>query len=141
MTAPGSTDTGAAPVGRLKRRSEFIRARRGRSWRTASLVLQARGARGGGPARFGFTATRKLGSAVRRNRARRRLKEAVRRLPPQDLRPGYDYVVIARQGTLTRTFADIVKELQTALRKVHETDPGARAQGERRRRAQPTGSR
>jgi len=90
-----------------------------------SLVLQAR-ARGetkaASPdiARFGFTASKALGGAVQRNRARRRLKEAVRIVAPGHAVPGYDYVLIARSGTVQRRFTEITKDLERALTKVHQ---------------------
>ena len=57
------------------------------------------------PPRFGFTATKKLGNAVTRNRIRRRLKEAVRLVAPGAARAGCDYVLIAREAAATRPFA------------------------------------
>lgn len=129
MIAREATDAGGIPLGRLRKRADYLRARGGRKWASPSLVLQARrnDADEAAAARFGFTATKRLGSAVQRNRARRRLKEAVRLAAPGHARSGYDYVLIARQGTLTNTFPDIVKELQTALRRVHgnHARPGA----------------
>ena len=62
----------------------------------------------------GFTASRQVGIAVERNRARRRLKEAARRYPAAMPRRA-DYVVIARAETLTRQFRDLVVDLETAL--------------------------
>jgi ribonuclease P protein component len=89
-----------------------------------SLVLQARKRNGAAEeshlARFGFTATKGLGGAVLRNRARRRLKEAVRRTGPSHAVEGYDYVLIAREGTVQRRFTDLIKDLERALAKVHE---------------------
>jgi len=117
-------ETGSRQVrlGRLTRRADFLRARRGRSWAARCLVLQALpNDRDAETARFGFTATKKIGSAVIRNRARRRMKEAVRQIAPDKARAGFDYVVIARQGILTHEFPDIVQELKTALCKVHQT--------------------
>lgn len=130
-----SAHRGAA-LGRLRKREEFLRTRGGRSWRTPSLVLQARRNErdAAGTARFGYTATKRLGTAVRRNRARRRLKEAVRLAAPDHARPGYDYVIIARRGTLTQAFPDIVKELQTALRRVHGGETGQRPPAAERNR-------
>ena len=122
MTHSETTPDAGWELGRLRKRAEFLRARGGRSWAARSLVLQAR-QRPGDAAdapRFGFTATKRLGSAVQRNRARRRLKEAVRRIAPRDARGGFDYVVIARQPVLSHAFPDIVKDLQTALKKVHQ---------------------
>lgn len=71
-------------------------------------------------ARFGFTATKRLGPAVTRNRARRRLKELVRLVASSHVRPGYDYVVIARHGALTQTFDHVQKELCQALEGIHK---------------------
>lgn len=117
-------------LGRLKKRSEFLRVRGGRSWRAASLVLQARkrdAENGAGAARFGFTATKRLGGAVTRNRARRRLKETVRAIAGEQARAGYDYVVIARQGALTRKFRDMQKDLGVAFEHVHQNATKGRA--------------
>jgi ribonuclease P protein component len=129
MSARDGTEGDGIALGRLRNRAEFLRTRGGRSWAAPSLVLQARAneTEAAGAARFGFTATKRLGAAVQRNRARRRLREAVRLVAPAHARAGYDYVVIARQGSLTQTFQDIVKELQTALRKVHENRTRKRA--------------
>jgi len=69
--------------------------------------------------RIGFTASRKVGIAVERNRARRRLKAAAEAILPKAGEPGFDYVVIARGGTLTRPFADLLADLETALKRVH----------------------
>jgi ribonuclease P protein component len=89
------------------------------------LLLQARvrGAPSDIPeniARFGFTATKSLGNAVTRNRARRRLKEAVRLVAPSHAKGGYDYVLIAREGTLERQFTELTKDLERALSRVHQ---------------------
>ncbi len=74
-------------------------------------------------ARFGFTATKALGGAVIRNRARRRLKEAVRLTGGSHAAQGYDYVLIARAGTVQRPFTELIKDLERALAKVHEPKP------------------
>jgi ribonuclease P protein component len=115
-------------IGRLKTRSEFLHVRGGTRFTVPSLVLQARPRPEGetkdaGVARFGFTATKGLGGAVIRNRARRRLKEAVRVAAPSCAKAGYDYVLIAREGTVQRRFADLIKDLERALAKVHEPSP------------------
>ncbi|HUK57811.1 MAG TPA: ribonuclease P protein component [Stellaceae bacterium] len=114
-----------APLARLKKRSEFLHvAAKGRKWTTPGLILQAlpRAAGESGP-RVGFTASRRVGIAVVRNRARRRLREAVRRALPNAL-PG-DYVVIARQGTIGRPFADLIGDLETALKRLGAWRAGA----------------
>jgi ribonuclease P protein component len=113
-------------IGRLKTRAEFLHVREGTRFAAPSLVLQARarGSMSKAPAqvaRFGFTASKALGNAVARNRARRRLKEAVRLIGPSHAKEGYDYVLIARSGTLQRHFTDLTKDLERALHKVHQT--------------------
>ncbi len=118
----------AKQLARLKRRSEFLRtAGRGRKWATPGLVLQAckrfksdDGDPDLGPPRVGFTASRKVGSAVQRNRARRRLRAAADFLLPQSASAGMDYVLIARAGTLTRPYQDLLVDLETALKRVTE---------------------
>ena len=115
---------------RLKRRREFLHvARAGRKWAAPGLVLQvsqrrdqddhpSNGAAGETDFRVGFTVTRKVGGAVDRNRARRRLRAAVERVMPTHAACGRDYVVIGRGETLRRPFAALVGDLETALRKL-----------------------
>jgi ribonuclease P protein component len=114
-------------IGRLKTRPEFLHVRGGARATAPSLVLQARKRAPGDIdphlARFGFTATKGLGAAVVRNRARRRLKEAVRVAGPDHAKEGYDYVLIAREGTVQRRFAELIKDLERALARVHEPAP------------------
>ena len=111
-------------VARLKRRPEFLAvAASKRRWVAPGLILQAAARPEEStlpPApRIGFTASRKIGIAVKRNRARRRLRAAVDAVLPQAGRPGFDYVVVARSGTLTRPFNDLIADLEAALRHVH----------------------
>ena len=111
-------------LGRLRRRSEFLQVAAGRrKWVAPGFVLQAlkRGMdpmMGATVVRVGFTASRKVGSAVARNRARRRLREAARQVLPAQARPGYDLVLVARRETLTRNFAALVADLEVALRRL-----------------------
>ena len=97
-------------ITRLKRRAEFLRvAAARRKWAAPGLVLQAvttAGAAVAGTAEFrvGFTVSRRVGNAVARNRARRRLRAAADQIMPQQAAAGYDYVLIGRQETLVRPF-------------------------------------
>jgi ribonuclease P protein component len=70
--------------------------------------------------RVGFTCSKKVGNAVARNRAKRRLREAARVVVPRLGRDGWDYVLIGRADiTVSRRFADLVGDLETALGKLH----------------------
>jgi ribonuclease P protein component len=115
------TQIGANQV-RLKRRAEFLRAAaKGRKAATHGLVLQALARDDNGPARIGFTVTKKIGGAVVRNRTRRRLKEAARLELAQDTITGaiagVDLVLIGREATRGRKFHDLRDDLRRALRK------------------------
>lgn len=68
-----------------------------------------------GSARVGFTVTRKVGSSVTRNRARRRLREVARAVLPDAAVPGCDYVLVARSGTLSRPYPDLLGDLKSAV--------------------------
>ena len=118
-------------IGRLKTRSEFVFVKGGTRFATPSLVLQARrrlpnSTENHEVARFGFTATKRLGGAVVRNRARRRLKEAVRLAAADQAIAGYDYVLIARGGAVQRPVTEVIKDLQRAMTKVHKPTSGKR---------------
>lgn len=111
---------------RLKRRREFLRiAAEGRKWASPGMIVQARRQDAVAGAadrdegfRLGLTVSRKVGSAVARNRARRRLRAAAERVMPGHARADHDFVLIGRKETLTRPFAALVGDLQTALRKL-----------------------
>ena len=87
---------------------------------TPGFILQGRKRDGDGRIRVGFTCSKKVGNAVARNRAKRRLREIARAVIPADGRPGWDYVLIGRaEATATRNF-DVMKiELSSALANMH----------------------
>lgn len=104
---------------RLKRRAEFLAVARGRKAAATGFVLQACPRPDDGlVSGVGFTVTRKIGGAVVRNRARRRLREAARLLPDQLLAPGFNYVVVARPAALTCPFPQLRSDLEACLRKL-----------------------
>jgi ribonuclease P protein component len=121
-----------AAIDRLKKRSEFLAvAAANRRWTTPGLVLQARPTRedktdtpdagtasGAAVLRVGFTATKKIGNAVKRNRARRRLRAAVDDVLSGTGASGADLVVVARQGTIDRPYEDLKNDLKAALKKL-----------------------
>jgi ribonuclease P protein component len=137
-----------AALERLKRRPEFLRvAATRRKYVAPGLILQARrrdvpdsapgtvgeavpvdagqGDAGPTPPRVGFTVSRKVGNAVARNRARRRLRAAADQVMPRHAAGGEDYVLIGRAGTLTRPFADLVADLEAGLKRLGAYRDGA----------------
>lgn len=106
---------------RLKTRGDFLRvaATRVRAARPG-LVLQAAPQPGDPEAtpRIGYTASRRVGGAVQRNRAKRRLRAAAAAVLPHRGRAGMDYVLIARDGTGKRPYAELRADLEGALRQV-----------------------
>jgi len=104
--------------GRLKQRKEFLRAAsKGRKAAVHGLVLQALPRDDTEVARVGFTVTKKVGNAVIRNRTRRRLKEAARLLFRERPVTGFDLVMIGRDTTRGRPFAELIEDLRRALAK------------------------
>ncbi len=80
------------------------------------MLVQARARGDGRPdIRLGFTATRRIGGAVQRNRAKRRLREAARAQAPHCARAGCDYVFIARGGLIARPWPRLLDDVKSAL--------------------------
>lgn len=106
----------------LKERSDFLACNKGRYRGVKGFVLQARNRQDGtGDIRVGYTCSKKVGNAVARNRAKRRLREIARLNLPLKGRKGWDYVLIGkREVTATRDFQDMLTDMQYALKKVHE---------------------
>lgn len=105
-------------VERLRRRADYLRVQAAeRRVALPGLLLQAAPGETG-CRRVGFTASRKVGNAVARNRARRRLKALVSEILPIHAISGHDYVLVARQATPAREFAALRRDLESALRKL-----------------------
>jgi ribonuclease P protein component len=95
------------------------------------VVVQVLSRPGASHIGVGFTATKRIGGAVVRNRAKRRLREAARRLLPAFGRPGCDYVLIARQGAAERPWERLLDDVKSALIRLAAED-GVRTPGDRR---------
>src|SRR6056297_883342 len=124
----------------LRKRREFLRTRGGGRWATPFFVVEAKARPAAGRvsqgegekpqqggqqsgARFGFTVTKKIGNAVRRNRVRRRLKAAILRCLGDEtccIRADTDYVIIARDAAFGAAFDDLCAALSVAMGKVHQ---------------------
>ncbi|MGE3624091.1 MAG: ribonuclease P protein component [Bdellovibrionales bacterium] len=103
----------------LRKRNEFLAAaQNGKKWITQGLILQINTAPEAAAMRYGLTASGKIGPAVQRNRARRRLRSLAVDILPAHARIGYDYVIIARNTTCSRDFAALRQDMVTALKKL-----------------------
>lgn len=139
-------------------RDDFTPIRRGRRWRTLQqrpdfLRVRAAGLRRVMPGfvlqaapceprektvaspqiRIGFTASKKVGNAVARNRAKRRLRALADNVVQKFADPRFDYVLIGRTETLIRNFASMEKELRGALERVRKTDMASKNSSKRAR--------
>lgn len=135
MTAPSGSDVArqdasaaAAPAAlscampeTLRQRADFLRTAKARRVPCPAFLLQARARGDGAGMRVGFTCSKKLGNAVTRNRAKRRLRAIARQVLPEYGQAGWDYVLVGRpEATVTRDFAAMCDDLRAALAKLHQ---------------------
>jgi ribonuclease P protein component len=104
---------------RMRHRADFLAAAAGAKASGPAFTLQACRREDEGPARVGFTVSKKVGNAVERNRVRRRLREMVRLAPAGRLQAGHDYVLIGRRAALALPFARLAAVLDGALDRLH----------------------
>ncbi|MFV0408762.1 MAG: ribonuclease P protein component [Paracoccus sp. (in: a-proteobacteria)] len=117
-------DVAPAQISVLRQRADFLKAAQAGRAGTAGFLLQARRRHpdeaAATPIRIGFTCSKKIGNAVARNRAKRRLRALARAILPGLARPGWDYVLVGRPGeTVSRQFSDLQDDLATALHRIH----------------------
>ena len=104
---------------RLKQRKDFLRLAHAKRVHSTSFVLQARDRGDAQALRVGFTCSKKVGNAVARNRAKRRLREIARLILPRFGQIGHDYVLIGRANVTASTkFTALQDELLASLRKL-----------------------
>ena len=108
----------------IKKRPDFLHVtRNGHKVVRSGFVLQAALCRRSFPTpvyRIGYTASKKIGNAVCRNKAKRRLRAVCRILLPLEAITGYDYVVIARHAVLDMPYKKLLRELKYALREIKQ---------------------
>lgn len=119
---PGRPDDGPpmrAPE-TIRERAGFVAASRAARAGATAFLLQGRDRGDGAPLRVGITASRKVGNAVARNRAKRRLRAAARAVIAAEGRAGWDYVLVGRAGaTADHPWDDLLADLSRALARLH----------------------
>jgi ribonuclease P protein component len=135
MTPPETQGQGVvaeAPAGSpavslcvLRKRADYLKAASARRQGANGFLLQARNRDDGDPqTRIGFTASKKIGNAVLRNRAKRRLRALAREVLAPRARPGWDYVLVARpEVTVSLPYGELYADLEQALASVHRSRP------------------
>ena len=105
----------------MRVRRDFLAARRGERRGGPLFTIEvldrsrADPAQASSPPRLGMTVTKKIGNAPTRNRIRRRLREAVRTDVARDMRPGHDYVIVAKTEVATVAHGDLIAELRARV--------------------------
>ena len=111
-------------LGRILKRSEYLRVKReGTAVARPGLVLQAVSVADHGKVpypRVGFTVSKRVGNAVKRNRARRRLKSVAADILTRYGLPAWDYVFIGRVTTLERSYDSLLEDAKAALGMIHQ---------------------
>lgn len=106
-------------IGRITQRPEYLQvAATGRKWVTPSFILQAAPRKDVTPATVGFTVSKKVGNAVMRSKARRRLKEAARLVFPDYAPQAWGFVLIGRQAAISYSFEKMCADMKWALAKL-----------------------
>ncbi|MEM1274219.1 MAG: ribonuclease P protein component [Pseudomonadota bacterium] len=118
---PEKTRAGVFLLQTLTKRADFLIAARAARAPQPGFLLQARDRKDGSDhVRVGFTCSKKVGNAVTRNRAKRRLRALARDVLGTEAKAGWDYVLVGRADqTVSRPMPELIKDLNRALLKLH----------------------
>ena len=105
-------------LGKITKRSDYVKAARGQYIKTSSLFLQKVKRDDKKIPRYGVTASKKIGMAVERNRAKRRIRHAIKEVLPKYGKNGYDYVVVATTKTNKVSWKTVLNDLEKAFREI-----------------------
>ena len=105
-------------LGKITKRSDYVKASKGQYIKTSSLFLQKVIRNDKKSPRYGVTASKKIGIAVERNRAKRRIRHAIKEVLPKYGKNGYDYVVVATVKTNKVSWKTVLNDLEKAFREI-----------------------
>lgn len=106
----------------LAKRRDFLRVAAARKkWVAGSMIVQVAQSRDKPGISVGYTASKKVGNAIKRNRAKRRLREVVRHVMGDRGADGHDYVLIARTATVDMPYDQLIRDFRWCLRRLHGT--------------------
>ena len=110
-----------AKIFTFKKRKDFLRVASGHHIVTHNMVLQAtRSLSETDDIWVGYTATKRVGNAVCRNKSKRRLRAVVREVLPQYALKNVDYIFIARNSTADCPFEELKQDTVYALKKIQK---------------------
>jgi ribonuclease P protein component len=141
LSAGSKSSASSTPIVRtLRTRPEFLFVQKGRRVGRPTVTVEARRRAPSGPIGIGFTASKKVGGAVVRNRAKRRLRAAARALLNEYALRGVDYVLVARPETAGAPWPALLDDVRAALLRLAPFFEGAPDDGARRRAPDGRGS-
>lgn len=117
MVQPGAVSHGFGKERRIRRRAEFQRVFDGGARAHGRFLTLVAAPNALGRARLGIVASRKLGDAVRRTRAKRLIREIFRRAVPAAAGPALDIVVIPRRELFEAAYSTLEAEFRSVLRR------------------------
>ena len=103
-------------IDKITKRSDYLRASKSKYFRSNSFIIQFYNRVDDLEPRYGVTATKKIGNAIKRNKAKRRIRNLVKDLLPKYGKNGYDYVFIAKENLINEDW-EVLKEESTSVLK------------------------
>ena len=104
----------------IKSSKDFQNAKNGLFFRSTSFLLQAVQSDNKGVTRVGYTVSKQNGNAVNRNRIKRRLRSVSNLIFEKHGKKNWNYVIIGKKNTLIVDFQSLLKELTSAIKKIHK---------------------
>ena len=103
-------------IDKITKRQDYLRASKSKYFRSNSFIIQFYNRADSLGPRYGVTATKKIGNAIKRNKAKRRIRNLVKDLLPKYGKNGYDYVFIAKENLINEDW-EVLKEESTSVLK------------------------